>query len=187
MRLSAYSLALALLFTQLFGCMAVGGKRHTFALTEQDSLRSARPIDPWSLGPDVFAQAEVRPIPTDSTSEQPTNSIEKSILISDTAAVLAAVSAQSVLPRDEQVVPLELEEPQFTVQLGTFLDRARAQEFYDRAVPEMGMQGEIQSDWPFFRLRFGKFISRESADSLQMAAMKHGFYDARVVKLKLQP
>ena len=70
----------------------------------------------------------------------------------------------------------------FTVQLGTFLDRVKAQEFYDRASSVLGIKGSIQGDWPFFRLRFGEFLTRTSADSLHRVAMSCGFYDARVLK-----
>lgn len=187
MRSSAYSLAIALLFSQLCGCMAAGGKRTARVATDHDSLRTARPVDPWSLGPDVFAQADIRRIASDSSIAQAASSNEQSISPSDTAAVLAAVSVKlscrtrSILCRSSfrcrsspcSLVHFSIERERrsfTTAQSRKWVCRVRSN-------PIGRSSGCV----------FGKFTTRESADSLQMAAMKHGFYDARVVKLKLQP
>lgn len=83
----------------------------------------------------------------------------------------------------EQSGPSEVPLITYTVQLGTFLDREKAMDFQQRATVVLGLEGMVQSDWPFFRLRYGSFISRESADSLHRAAMSQGFYDARVLRI----
>lgn len=152
-------------------------------------------IDPWSLGPDVFQQdtfgnylnpqADVesrlgvetkrgaRGVASDSTGVHSRGDgklvVTDSVLNVSQAAVLPAIETPSV--------------SHFTVQLGTFLDRDKADEFCARANAVLGITGKILSDWPFFRIRFGEFLSRESADSLYRVAMAGGFYDARVLKI----
>ncbi len=155
------------------------------------------PVDPWSLGPDVFALASQsseshgdtvsqEPVPTPNFSE-PTVAID-SPLPSRKIVVPVASSSEPSLPT---VTPLaeplssfiSSSDTFYTVQLGTFLDRNKAQEFYDKASSVLGMTGSIQGDWPFFRLRFGEFPARVSADSLHRVAMSRGFYDARVLRI----
>ncbi len=154
------------------------------------------PVDPWSLGPDVFVIASQSQIVVADAVQNDIETVEarpKPIAAGESREssrmLSVPVSRSSVEFSTSQLV---LQTPSthildsdtiFTVQLGTFLDRVKAQEFYDRATLVLGITGSIQGDWPFFRLRFGEYFSRNSADSLHRVAMSRGFYDARVLKI----
>lgn len=160
------------------GCTSLNfsksGRQNT---AELDSSKTPNmPVDPWSLGPDVFAQAlpdfvpEVKqdelPLP-DSLSSQPERAPQIDVPDAPTEVI-----SKGAARRDSV----------FTVQLGTFLDQDKAEELNSKASATLGLQGVVHSDWPFFRLRFGAFVSRDAADSLHRVAMSRGFYDARVLK-----
>lgn len=187
-----------LLWILLASCAASRTVRSTGA--HSDSTKTpVLPVDPWSLGPDVFTisrttesgdseevatytpvEATISSIPDGSLSTldsvveaQPdSNEIE----LQGTSSPANAVSIEPAPPITARPAIT------FTVQLGTFLDRNKAQEFYDKAAAALGIGGTILSDWPFYRLRFGEFENRDSADSLYRVSMSRGFYDARVLK-----
>lgn len=154
------------------------------------------PVDPWSLGPDVFAIASQSQIVVADAVQNDIETVE--VQPKPIAAVESLESSRVFnVPVATSNADLPVTQPTsqtlfsdtvdsdtiFTVQLGTFLDRVKAQEFYDRASSVLGITGSIQGDWPFFRLRFGEYFSRNSADSLHRVAMSSGFYDARVLKI----
>ncbi|MBK6909880.1 MAG: SPOR domain-containing protein [bacterium] len=177
------------------GCAASGtGARTMRGGMANDSTDFGMPLDPWTLGPDVFAQTK-RVVEDESradSAEAQIGSAPVPSLPADQSAAAAkvvVVTADTVAPASESTLPVDIADDvpnqpaRFTVQLGTFLDRQRAQEFYDRAADQLGLSGVILTDWPFFRLRFGSYSTRESADSLHQVAMTRGFYDARVLRL----
>lgn len=197
---STYNTASALLTFSiclwlLSGC-AASGKTSLRSTTPDSTALRQKIIDPWSLGPDVFALAshsDIIEVDTNQVEQEVTSEIaEPEVVVQATEpsrkfAEPAQPSAN--LPVTTQALDtLSSAESRpdtiFTVQLGTFLDKARAQEFYDRASSVLGMTGVIQGDWPFYRLRFGDFSTRTSADSLHRVAMSRGFYDARVMKIR---
>lgn len=180
----------------LSGC-AASGRTSSITSASQDSVTFEQlPVDPWALGPDVFAIATQSQI---VVADAVQNDIEIAEAQPKLSVVIEPLESSRVfnvpvatsntelpvsLPTSEILASnIAVSDTFFTVQLGTFLDRAKAQEFYNRASPVLGISGSIQGDWPFFRLRFGEFSTRTSADSLHRVAMSCGFYDARVLKI----
>jgi cell division protein FtsN len=200
-RSTAARLLLALLLLSLFGCAALNsGKKSPDDLSLSDSTsRKTLLIDPWSLGPDVFGTEN-----SSDSSSLIVESISEDTIVADSSFQTEVVDSSSQItelpstPAEEEKieVPVAANEPDvgfqaapdlpdtvYTVQLGTFLDKERAQSFYDRASEVLGLAGTIFGDWPFYKLQFGAYPTRASADSLHRVAMSRGFYDARVLKL----
>jgi cell division protein FtsN len=140
----------------------------------------------------------------DESIEEDTNQVEQELTSVQQLSLKSWFSQQGLngslpsTPAEEEKieVPVAANEPDvgfqaapdlpdtvYTVQLGTFLDKERAQSFYDRASEVLGLAGTIFGDWPFYKLQFGAYPTRASADSLHRVAMSRGFYDARVLKL----
>ncbi|MCB9368407.1 MAG: SPOR domain-containing protein [Calditrichaeota bacterium] len=188
-RVVTYPILLALVLLTFLGCAVLKPSRKSSdSSLKTDSLKERElPVDPWSLGPDVFAQGmgdsvvvieETFHVDLSQPESLHTISGDKSQqTLTDTFT--AAASHVALSPASEPLLP----DTVFTVQLGTFLEKDRAQALYDRASESLGIAGRIEADWPFYRLQFGQYAERTSADSLHRIAMSRGFYDARVLKI----
>jgi len=183
------------------GCTVVSRfQRQQSALAiDSTAVSDSLPVDPWALGPDIFEspapehEQVVPPVAADTlVFEQTAEDTVKPLTIEPAVAPppstkrvpLFAVGESRELPTSEPLP--ETPEPlstYFTVQVGTFVDKTKAQSLATRASNALGLPGYIQFDSPFYRLRFGELATREQADSLHRVAMSRGFYDARVVKI----
>lgn len=180
---SAIGLTIVVISLTLFGCAANSMRHQVPVQNGSDSISGHLLIvDPWSLGPDVFQTVLAETADTLTIEKIPPTEHEQQVIVladSDTLVqTWPSIDAESPPAQPEALPPSVV----FFVQLGTFLDQAKAQEFCGRASSELEMTGKIQGDWPFYRVRFGEFYTRQSADSLHRVAMSHGFYDARVLK-----
>ncbi|MBK6767183.1 MAG: SPOR domain-containing protein [bacterium] len=182
------------------GCTVVSRFQAQQTALPVDSVLTAEPlpVDPWSLGPDVFAIADSSLAAEKRLTGEMIDDENEPVELPEPKSVETAVIQSSEVRREPLIAtvqpralpttaaaPAETEPltSYYTIQVGTFIDRAKAQDLASRASNALGLAGYIQFDSPFYRLRFGELGSREQADSLHRVAMSRGFYDARVIKI----
>ncbi|MCB9391160.1 MAG: hypothetical protein H6506_00725 [Calditrichaeota bacterium] len=104
------------------------------------------------------------------------------------AAVKETTPAENVVEGRGEILDGSFEkmgdvESLYAVELGTYLDRAKATVTAARASTLLGVTGILQLDTPFYHVLFSDSFSRGEADSLLKVVISRGYYDARVVEI----
>ncbi|MBU0691117.1 SPOR domain-containing protein [bacterium] len=91
-----------------------------------------------------------------------------------------AVADLSSLSGDPEYLPSS--DTGYRIQLGAFIDQARADNLAERAENELGEQAYVVFDRPFYRVRVGNFRDISEAEALKSNAISKGYQDARITR-----
>ncbi len=182
------AILLAIMLGALSSCAGFSPFASRKGVAEQDTdnvPNDSLLVDPWSLGPDVFASiadsSEVNEsLPVKAEAKDPNSRTPLSV--DDSLLAVQGTSETELLVHPVQSVAVS----GYALEIGAYLDRAKATATAARASTTIGLPGTLKFENPYYRVRLGDVATRAEADSLYRIAVTRGYHDAYIVEVELR-